>query len=134
MRLYRGKRKDNKEWVHGWYFKSFTSSLSFIIADSTNHPMRFTKTKDAFIEVIPETVGQQVGPKDKNGKEIYDGDEVIEIFECAGHKTETYTGIVTWWDSGWFLKTKKHGMISLTDGSSSLEIIGNIHDKLLEQE
>jgi len=67
---FRGLTKEGK-WVYGYYYKSTTSGKSFIIRDLTDHPYRFTRTKDGFTEVIPETVGQFTGLHDKNGKEYY---------------------------------------------------------------
>ena len=58
---YRGKRKDNGEWVYGSYFKG---DLAWII----QLPFKF-------VEVIPDTVGESIRRKDKNGKMIYEGDK-----------------------------------------------------------
>lgn len=66
---FRGKRVDNGEWVHGDLlnttvdFKPVCSIVSW-------------KSEPYTVEVIPETVGQFIGIKDKNENEIYEGHKV----------------------------------------------------------
>ena len=66
MHNFRGLTKDGK-MVYGWYIEMDNKenvSHSYIMEDGL------------FIEVIPESVAQQVGLKDKNDKEGYENDKV----------------------------------------------------------
>jgi len=104
---FRGKRVDGKGWIYGGYHKN-DSGLTFIIIGSYGE-----KIGHCFIEVIPETVGQYTGLKDKNGKEIYDGDIL---------KGNVYLRFEVEWDS------ENTGWNIAPHCQSTFEIIGNIHE------
>ena len=130
--LFKGKRKDNGEWIEGFYFENFGES--WIVGTEYQ---KEAKTKFCF-QVIRETVSQYTGLNDINGNKIFEND----IIRSVHNKKELNISYVKFEDGDYLCKLISGVFIDLFETLSeqswecALEVIGNIHDnsELLEDE
>ena len=141
---FRGRRLDNKEWVHGYFYNMPIRNIvaSFILTNdfleefkdgTRDYELGFHLWKDLF-PVDKNTIGQFTGLYDKKGTPIYEGD-IVDAWSARHHIT---CGVIRYvpprfliglydekrkeFNGSWYLSPNAFGKDEL------LEVIGNIHD------
>lgn len=118
---HRGKRKDNGEWVYGYYVR-LNGDKHFIYTGYAETDCG--SYYPDYYEVIPETIGQCTGEPDKNGKPIFEGDILAGAWGAK---------IVVYFDRDYLqfrVQGEKPAYASgrEIDYFGEVVVIGNIHD------
>ena len=135
--LFRGKRKDNRGWVFGYYaiigdkHAIIKKEMETYLACDHNYEKR---VGSEVVQVIPQTVGQFTGFYDKNGFRIFDGDILRSRYDEDNPDDVSYE-LVQWEGNGWY-----SGKVNIEDDlrqdmlTEYSELAGNIWDnpELLE--
>lgn len=112
--LFKAKRLDNGEWVEGYYIGPIGVLDVHEICDI--HDITGPR-----VEVDPSTVCQYTGLKDKNGKRIFEGDNVYDP-----HENSIYT--VEWNENNAIFQMAHDWRRRSVETAYYCEIIGNIYD------
>ena len=143
-RKYRGLTKDGK-WVEGWYVETEESHWIFplLTNEDISVGLSFEENDPAScdcFEVLPESVGQSTGVKDKSKKEIYGSilinDKMSKGGDIVLHSDYKLGCVVTWNDKGFWQLWRNpsiHWQLWKTDAylkvghRKDLKVIGNVH-------
>lgn len=135
--LFRGKEIDTKQWIDG---SLITEGPFGEFVRIFPYSLYLTESLTQFHYVIPETVGQYIGRKDKNDNLIFEAD--IVKFTSSPFKLSSI-GVVCFHDGSYCIKYLSYGVegfhqIGKPDEQNDMgaiyivtyeyEIIGNIHD------
>ena len=122
--LFRGKRKDNGEWIYGSLLQWPNGEMEIVVFDGGTTASKYN--------VIPETVGTYIDRNDKEYKQIFTGDilslriggvDYITVVKWNNGNSKfeaTYVGPEGEWID--------NGLIVDIGQLSCYPIIGNIHD------
>lgn len=133
--LFKAKRKDNGEWVEGYYV--YCRKRRYIL-QILNKEIGFDERENEWIEIDPGTICQYTGLTDKNGNKIWEND--------ICNRKEKYPEIVTYNKGDWQLDysyvfgkemhTDACNLVFYVCERNCVEVIGNIFDNadLLEVE
>lgn len=133
--LFRGKRKDNGEWVYWNIYGEFCTSKGrrTRLTRNTYCSEKYFYHIDEIKQLIdPETVGQYTGLTDKNGKKIFEGDIVSryvnQLDKRVNASVKNNTTVASWTCEFFLYKDKKEVFLANRVGKNDCYIVGNIYD------
>lgn len=131
---FRGKRKDNEEWIYG---NLVIDEGKYYICLGINEHIKRDDYEVYMLEVISETVGQFTELYDEDKKEIYEGDIVKFNLKSDSQGQPDIIGYIEYQTTFCAYRIMSFkGSFALDYNIKNIEVIGNIFDNknILEEE
>lgn len=131
--LFRGKLEYNGKWIYGDLLQYENGDVAIFGEKLSSFGCECTEMSKRD-RVIPDTIGQYTGLKDKDGREIYEGDILEYIGKRRDNMNKVYRRKVVFHEGMFALLSKELPAYSalnyhcMEDGRSAWSVIGNIHD------
>lgn len=119
--LFRGLRTDGKGWVEG-------DLLHFYPHHHKNGNVTIVEGGCVYHEVIPETVGQYTGLKDKDAVKIFEGDILSGVNGSINLEDWEWESEVNYDENGLHNVPTTWGGENNWDSTHWFKVIGNVHD------
>lgn len=131
--LFRGKLEYNGKWIYGDLLQYENGDVAIFGEKLSSFGCECTEMSKRD-RVIPDTIGQYTGLKDKDGNKIFEGDILQYIGKRRDNMNKVYRRKVVFHEGMFALLSKELPVYSalnyhcMEDGRSAWSVIGNIHD------
>ena len=138
MREIKFRAKSGTQWRYGDLYHNERGELVIYEPKTSGRTLEGKAVYGWRIKVDPETVGQFTGLKDTDGREIYEGDVLNNLYGHLGvsYKQEWAAFVACGVDStGYYHEYLLDEIINTLVRREEIKVIGNIHDdpELLER-